>query len=372
MARFGFVMEQTLGHVTHHQNLARSVEARPEIEPHWVPVRMEGADIWQRMPLVRGNWSLTASLRARDGLCRELRSGGLDALLFHTQTTALFSIGLMRRIPAIVSLDATPMNYDAVGQAYGHKPDSRGFVAARKRAWSRAIFAAAAHLVTWCEWAKQSLISDYGVGESRISVIPPGVDVVLWGAARGGPKLGGSEKLRLLFVGGDFRRKGGHVLLEAFRGALQGQCELDIVTRDSEAAAASALLPGVRVHTSLTPNCAALRELFSRADLFVFPTLADCLPIAVMEAMAAGLPVIATAVGALGEQVEHGVNGLVVPPGSAEAIVAAVRELRSDETRAAMSRSGTEIARTRFDATRNYAALLDLMADVAGAPAVRR
>ena len=220
MLRCGFVMEQTLGHVTHHQNLARWVAERPDIDPCWMPIAAAQADPWERMPVVRGNWSLKASLRARDAVARAVRSGPLDALLFHTQTTALFSIRAMQAVPTIVSLDATPLNYDAVGQAYGHRQDNGGWLARRKYAWNRATFREAAHLVTWCRWAKASLICDYGIDESRITVIPPGVDLDAWGRPGDSGRAREPDKLRLLFVGGDFERKGGNTLLEAFRNGL--------------------------------------------------------------------------------------------------------------------------------------------------------
>jgi glycosyltransferase involved in cell wall biosynthesis len=366
MLRFGFVMEQTLGHVTHYKNLARWVAERSDIEPHWMPIAVEQADLWQRMPVVRNNWSLKASLRTRDAVSRTLRCRQLDALLFHTQTTALFSGDIMRRIPSVVSLDATPLNYDVVAGAYGDRADNEGWLARRKYQWNRATFRGAAHLVTWCRWAKNSLASDYGIPESLITVIPPGVDIDAWANSERGERTD-SDIMRLLFVGGDFERKGGNLLVQAFRRGLQTGCELDIVTRDASAAKACAGLKGARVHTGMTPNCLALMDLYRNADLFVFPTLGDCLPIAVMEAMAAGLPVIATNVGALDEEVEHGVNGLTVPPNQADAIIEAVRELRdNDGRRQSMSRAGIEMARTRFDARKNYSALLDIMSNVAG------
>jgi len=368
MLRLGFVMEQTLGHVTHHQNLARWVAKRADIDPHWMPIAADSADLWQKMPVVRGNWSLKASLRARDAVSRTLAACPLDALFFHTQTTALFSIGTMRRVPSIVSLDATPLNYDAVANAYGDRADNGGWLSRRKYEWNRASFRVAAHLVTWCRWAKESLVADYDISPSRVTVIPPGVDVAAWSQTGASEQRTESDNLRLLFVGGDFERKGGNLLVQAFRAALQDGCELDVVTRDSSAVTACSGLRGVRVHTGMTPNCDALKGLYRKADLFIFPTLGDCLPIAVMEAMAAGLPVVTTGVGALGEEVEHGVNGLVVPPNDPDAIVDAVRELRnSPDTRLAMSGAGKHMAETCFNARTNYTALLDLMVSVADA-----
>lgn len=363
MKHFGFVMEQTLGHVTHHQNLARWVTESDDIRPTWLPITPEGADRWERLPGVRSNWSLKGSLRARDAL-RGTKEP-FDALFLHTQTVALFSVGIMRRVPSVVSLDATPLNYDTVGAQYGHVTGNNRWLERRKYLWNQKTFQEATALVTWCEWAKESLVNDYGISAEKVTVIPPGVDMANWnfGAERGERAEG---KTRLLFVGGDFERKGGRFLLEAFRSQLQGVCTLDIVTKEAGVEAQAEGLEGVRIHRGLTANSPGLKELYATADLFVFPTLADCLPIAVMEAMAAGLPVIATRVGALSEEVENGVNGLIVPPSDAGAVVSAVCSLAHDPARrGAMGSASRQLAEERFDARRNYNAILDLMRRIA-------
>ena len=82
----------------------------------------------------------------------------------------------MRRVPTVVSLDATPVNFDRVGSAYSHSVSNPAFEAA-KRAVNRRTFGAAAGIVTWCRWAADSLREDYGVPGEKIRVIPPGVDV---------------------------------------------------------------------------------------------------------------------------------------------------------------------------------------------------
>jgi glycosyltransferase involved in cell wall biosynthesis len=371
---FGFVMEQTLGHVTHHQNLARWVAEDAGICPTWMPITYDAPDVWERIPGVRGNWSLKASLRARSAVNAALRARAFDALLLHTQTVALFALPAMRRVPAIVSLDATPLNYDTVGAEYGHNSGNNRWLERRKYLWNRATFQAAAALVTWCQWAKDSLVADYGVSADKVTVIPPGVDMTRWLFGRekekrlqGGAARGTASPVRLLFVGADFARKGGPTLVEAFRSGLHREYRLDIVTKDANAARELAGVEGICVHSGLTANSAPLQKLYAEADLFVFPTRADCLPIAVMEAMAAGLPVITTNVGALREEVADGVNGLIVPPGDAGAVAEAVRALAGDGSRRrAMAAASRQMAEARFDARRNYGALLALMKACAG------
>jgi glycosyltransferase involved in cell wall biosynthesis len=73
---------------------------------------------------------------------------------------------------------------------------------------------------------------------------------------------------------------------------------------------------------------AGVREQMKRADLFVFPTLSDGFGLVQLEAMAAGLPVLATP--CCGEVVRHGSNGLIIPPRDPSAIVAALEELRDN------------------------------------------
>jgi glycosyltransferase involved in cell wall biosynthesis len=169
--------------------------------------------------------------------------------------------------------------------------------------------------------------------------------------------------VRLLFVGGDFRRKGGPLLLECLRGQLAGRCELDVVTREPVAAP-----PGVRVHHGLGPNSPELLRLFAEADVFVLPSLGECLAVVLMEATAAGLPVVTTDVGALGEALRPGESGLLIPPGDARALGQALEHLVADaDRRRRMGRAGLALATRKFDAARNNRLLLDLLVEVAEA-----
>src|SRR5690606_9689480 len=90
--RLGLVIEQSLGHLTHHRNLEAFLERDPSVEPVWVPIPYTADDAWERLPLVRSNWSLRGGLRSLAAVRACLRAGPVDALLFHTQITALCAV----------------------------------------------------------------------------------------------------------------------------------------------------------------------------------------------------------------------------------------------------------------------------------------
>ncbi|MGC4042953.1 MAG: glycosyltransferase family 4 protein [Armatimonas sp.] len=314
MSRVGFALEYALGHITHAENLKGALPQN--ITPHYVEIP------YTVLPQLK-NWSLRASLYA----WRNLRAAGpLDGLFYHTQITTLFAASLLRRTPGVVSLDATPLQMDILGAAYGHYAGSSCTESLKKRLLIRTL-SAAKRIVTWSQWTKDSLVTDYTQPEEKIVVIPPGVSLTTpsstqtWERGAGGVR----ETPRCLFVGGDFARKGGDELLAAWKNLLP-DARLDIVTQSD----IQTDLLGVIVHRGIKPNSPELKALFARADIFVFPTRADCLPLAVLEAAAAGLPVITTGVGALPEAVIDGQTGRIVPVGDAVALANALRELLSD------------------------------------------
>ncbi len=177
-----------------------------------------------------GNWTVRAGIRARRAIRRLRRSGPVDALFIHTQVPAILVRDQVRRIPTVVSLDATPIQYDELGAHYGH---ATGYPLAEKLKWraNRACFADARAVVAWAEWTKDGLVADYDVPAEKVTVIPPGVDYARWAAYGDDPAEPAGGPLRVLFVGGDLARKGGLDLLEAVRSlrASGVDVELDLV-----------------------------------------------------------------------------------------------------------------------------------------------
>ena len=360
--RLGFVFDYELGHITHQKNLDRYIAEDQSVRPEWILVPPRTGDRWDRTPKIKNHLPLRQSLRARPAIRKAHKLSPLDGVYCHTQVTAMLGTGLPRRVPLVISLDATPIDFAKLGAYHaGGKPiDSRA--GGLKFRWGQWALRRASALVTFSAWCKRSLVKDYVIEESRVAVIPPGVDLDAWKPASKAPLE--NRRARLLFVGGAFGRKGGNLVLEAFTQGLSESCELDIVSND----APESSHPRVRVHRGMTPGSPELRALFDQADLFLFPSLGDCTPWATVEATASGLPVIATPAGGVPEQIEDGVNGLMVPPGNAAAIIAAVKAVIEDTTkRLAMGRAGRLRAEQWFDAKRNYRSLVSLLKGVVDA-----
>lgn len=358
MHNFGFVLEQTLGHVAHSLNIERALAREPTIKPTVIRVAFSSPSGFQRLPGLR-TWSWRASVQARDALRERMREGPLDAIFIHTQVAALLATELMRSVPTVVSLDATPKLFDREGEAYGHRRDPEVLETVKRRLNMRA-FASATRLVTWCQWAAYSLVADYGVPLEKIDVIPPGVDLNLFRPSLLGKQ---SERVRILFVGGQFERKGGPELLEAARG-LAEDVELDIVTGSDMPEIPAGVR--ARVHRGLKPQSEKLVALYRAADIFALPSRGDCMPQAVIEAIASGLPVVATRVGAIPEMVSDGVNGYLVPARQPRALAEAIGALvRNRSLRHRMGRHSRVLAQQSYDADQNNRRIFELMKRVA-------
>ena len=320
-------MEQTLGHVSFAQTLRRSTQQDGDVGIDWVDVNGGFERRWESLPAIRSSWSLRAALKARAEVERRRRiTGRPDLYLFHTHVVSALSAGwLLNSPPVVISLDATPWNYDRVGQAYSHRIGSDS-EEAFKHWLNKRAFQEAAFLVSMSDWARRSLIDEYAVQSDRIAVIPPGTDLSLWcDPGHAVTDRTSNPKLRLLFVGGDFRRKGGRLLYDTFAKNFADTCELHVVTKSPEVPTGA----GVFVHRDVPPNSAELRTLFSTADVFVLPTLGDVHSIASVEAMAAGLPVVASDIPAHRE-VAGGAAVLVEPSDVRGVVGATLGMLASD------------------------------------------
>jgi glycosyltransferase involved in cell wall biosynthesis len=163
----------------------------------------------------------------------------------------------------------------------------------------------------------------------------------------------------VLFFGGEFDRKGGTGLLEAARG-LGDRIHFDLVTGSQDLQIPAGV--AATVYRGLKPQSENLVQLFRTADIFALPSRGDCMPQAIAEALACGLPVVATSVGAIPEMVTDAVNGYLVRPRSPRALRAAIASLaNSPGQRHAMGRWGRKVALQDHDAARNNGRILAIM-----------
>ncbi len=107
------------------------------------------------------------------------------------------------------------------------------------------------------------------------------------------------------------------------------------------------------------PDPQAVARFYQAADVYVHAARADNFPLTVLEAMACGLPVVATEVGGIPEQVMDGLTGLLVPPNDSEAMSGAVERLLFDEMlRRTLSTGAAKEAAERFDLSHQAEAYL--------------
>jgi glycosyltransferase involved in cell wall biosynthesis len=331
-------MEQTLGSITHYLNLRRE-ETAADVPPRWLPIEFKST----RVP-----WAVAGSLRARQALSPLLDQ--VDGIFLHTTTISLLAGDIFRKKPAVLSTDATPLNKRHMRLEYGLHAHSR-LAENAKRSVYRYIFRRAAGFVAWSNWAKASFVDDYGCREQDVAVIPPGIQLDQFVPGDRSHPLP-----RILFVGGDFVRKGGDLLLEVFRKRLRGRAELVLVTRD----ATGPEEPGVIVHRDVSANSSKLRELYGTSDIFALPTRADCYSVACIEAMAAGLPVVTTNVGGIPDIVVG--NGFLIAPDDGPALGDALETLVTDASmRRRMGEAGRDLAARRFEARENARQLFEFV-----------
>jgi glycosyltransferase involved in cell wall biosynthesis len=172
-----------------------------------------------------------------------------------------------------------------------------------------------------------------------------------------------------VFVGRLAPVKGLRVLFEAIEH-LKTPVRLTVVGDGPDRAhleAAAALL-GKRVRFTGYLSQAEVAETLAAAQVVVLPSFAEGVPVMLMEAMAARLPVIATTVAGTGELVEDRVSGRLVPPGDAEALAAAITELAADpDLRRRMGEAGRMRVRADFDARTEARRLAALFSGEGGA-----
>jgi glycosyltransferase involved in cell wall biosynthesis len=352
MKSVAFINENTLGHASYLVPFIQAYRQQPElgIEPHSIsatplPPRLErranfsirGLRKWG-LDFQNARWRLTVSEHVRQEIELLRTRQRIDAIVINTQSVALSCESLARALPLFVCLDAT---FEQLAASRWFAPNrlSRWLLPltlAPIRARERRIFHSAARLLPWSDLARQSLEADYRIPPERMSVLPPSIDPPPMRTAR---QRGG--KPQILFIGGDFQRKGGPLLLKCFAGRFASRAELHLVTQSDVPPQ-----PGVIVHRSVTAQSDAWRQRWEEADVFVFPSTLETFGIVLLEALAFGVPIISTQVGAARELLVEGSAGILLSTADETLLACAIADVLDNRDAA---RARAEIGRRRVE-----------------------
>ncbi len=168
---------------------------------------------------------------------------------------------------------------------------------------------------------------------------------------------------RLLFVGADFKRKGGELLVDLFvERFARRDVELHVVTTEPNVRKH----PKVIVHYGVSAYTPRWKQLYAGADAFVLPTRWDSFGLAYLEAMSAGLPVIGSAINAGPEIIVDGETGYLIAPDDAHALAERIERLLDDaDLRRSLGVRGRARVLERFDSQKNAAQLEDVFLSIA-------
>jgi O-antigen/teichoic acid export membrane protein/glycosyltransferase involved in cell wall biosynthesis len=178
-------------------------------------------------------------------------------------------------------------------------------------------------------YAMEKLLASCWPGIPRV-MVPYGINADLFA----GKRAPANHSVRLLFIGKMGFLKGEQDLLRALQRVVKvaPNFRLDMLGQLSDAITAECRVSGLQPRIDhLGPVSLEERlNFFKRADLFVLPTYAEGTPISMLEAMAAGLPVVSTPVGGIPDVVEDGVEGYIVKAGDVEALADRLARLIKD------------------------------------------
>lgn len=239
------------------------------------------------------------------------------------------------------------------------------------RMCSRFIYWRAKHVIAVSHGIRRRLLEDDRLERSRVTVIPnalPALDEAPRAAALPLPLVLGARPL----VGVVARlqpEKGVRYLLEAAVSvaAELPQAALVIVGDGPERLE----LQSLAALLGIVDRCFFLgfrpdaRKIISELDVLVVPSLSEGTPLVVLEAMAAGVPIVAAAVGGIPEQVRHGCEGMLVPPADPPALARALVQLLLDPGRAhLLGQNGRRRVIERFSSDAMVGQTLDIYLDL--------
>jgi glycosyltransferase involved in cell wall biosynthesis len=252
----------------------------------------------------------------------------------------LHGLGLNRTVSTLVGL--LPRS---AGVALGSRGLSGGIwtafrmpeLIARQHATFRMLMAEVDHVVAMCRWVKEVLLRN-GVPDEKVTISRQGLCQVDEGTSGAGRTRQPGQRLRMIFLGRLDSTKGVHILIEAMRSAPKVPVDLDIygIAQGETGAAYLQRLTHAaqgdgRISFYDSIPARAVVSKIREYDLVAVPSQwLETGPMVVLEAFAAGAPVIGSNLGGIAELVTHGVDGLLVEPGSIVAWASVLRKVSSE------------------------------------------
>ena len=274
--------------------------------------------------------------RAAFRLARVLRQDTYDLVNAHSLTTSLISFMALRltrsraRHVFTLHLPEKLWYYRVMGRTLGWTVDQ---------------------VVTVCRDNRTRLVNS-GVDENRIRVIYNGVDVDRFSPE---PREKGENRFRIGILGRLIERKGHADLLQALSSLVGGMVPTDVYLdiigdgpmRDDLKQLTLDL--GLKENVSFLGDRRDVPALLQELDVLAMPSTYEAFPVAILEALSSGLPVVATAVNGITEVIKHGETGFLVQPHDIEGLAQALATVaQSPDLRRHLSLNGVREVKERF------------------------
>lgn len=200
---------------------------------------------------------------------------------------------------------------------------------------------------------------------AKISIIPNAIDVTDFDFKT---EKKSENFVRLLFVGAIGKLKGERDLIKALAMLRDKNLNLKVSFLGYGAESLKSYCDELKITDFIEfLGAVSLEErlgFFEKADVFVLPTYAEAMPMSVIEAMAAGLPVISTNVGGIPELIEDGENGFLFECGDVSALAEKILLLAEDKNlRQKVGKKAREKARKQFDLDQYTEKLRDFLSE---------
>jgi glycosyltransferase involved in cell wall biosynthesis len=253
---------------------------------------------------------------------------------FIFQTQSMFDAS-SPPIPSFVYTDHTREAHRRQGAGGAVAPASREWIERE-----RALYRRADTVFTLSDFCRRSVVEDYDVAPDKVLTVSTGINMHL----PGGPVDAGSRRPVILFVGGEWKVKGGPYLVEAFRLVRREIPDVELWLVGSQPAR---LEPGLKAHGRVDRG--TLDRLYREAAVLCVPSILDRASMVALDAAAYGLPVVTNPFGAGAERVVDGVTGYVVDPRDPAALSSVlIRLLRDPALRRTLGSAGRDRVEKEF------------------------